>query len=216
MTDVISGIRHKPANDGAGGTISNVTGLSSAVYPAGTATDAVLYSGSWPDFGTGSFLTLAVGRVVDATAARVPVGKGSSPLGSDISISWVGGMHTLIVDDTGTQAVISPDAAKTLTNGTDVYIYIKYTPSTLLTGEAKLISTDASVCKQTTATPTTLGNVNPGTNNITRIAGIALYGWAGFKFASGIPADVDTAMAWMAAEWSLGNRYLWPGWIEKS
>ena len=40
----------------------------------------------------------------------------------------------------------------------------------------------------------------------------ALYGWAIFQFADGIPSDIAIAMEWMRAEWLRGNKAIYPGW----
>jgi len=42
-------------------------------------------------------------------------------------------------------------------------------------------------------------------------SGGALYGIAFFKFTT-IPADYKAAIAWMTAEWQLGNKVIYPGW----
>ena len=44
-------------------------------------------------------------------------------------------------------------------------------------------------------------------------ATIDTYGWAIFEFTSGtLPADIKAALYWMAKQWALGNKVIYPGW----
>lgn len=45
-------------------------------------------------------------------------------------------------------------------------------------------------------------------NTVTR-----LYGVAFFVFTGAVPADVRAAIAWMTKEWALGNKAIYPGWL---
>lgn len=212
MTDIIGGIQYQPSNDGAGGVISNVSGVTSCVYPQGTGTECPLLSGVWPNFGSKSIINFAVGRVQDAANVKIPVGDGSNANGSVISASWTNGMHAIVNDGTGSLNAGVPDVTKTLTNGTDVYISVRYTPNGYF--GCDVYGTDGAIIRTQSTNPIgVLGAIQPTASS--RIAGIALYGWAGFSFTNGIPADYLAAFNWMMADWinkPQGSRFLYPGW----
>lgn len=219
ITDTVSGLQYQPSHEGNGGTIANVSGLTSAVGISGTGATCHLMTGSWPNFGTKSIINFAVCRIVDNANLKIPIGNGSGTPANDhlVTVSWTSGMHTIVADGT-TTVKINNDTNRVLpANGTDAIIVVEYTPGVVLTAKAMDLSGNtfgAGITETVlTTTPAALGEINPGVNNYSRISGLALYGWAAFSFTGGLPADRATAYKWMAAEWaSRGNRYLWPAW----
>jgi len=72
-----------------------------------------------------------------------------------------------------------------------------------MTATAKDISGGQTSIPMTTAGGTTLTYA---------AAAAALYGMAIFTFATTVPANYQAAIAWMAHQWSRGNKVIYPGW----
>ncbi len=231
MTDIIRGIKHSPNNNNVLGSIANVvpsTTNQNTVYPNNAGSNLVgLLNGSWPTLGTNSFLMLAVANVQNTTTAKIPVGNGTGSYGTygsgDISLSFTGGMHVHVEDSvlpTPNTDSTTTDAAATLTVDTDVILIVRYQPNTLLQGDVynssgSLVAsstTPFSDLTQTKAPSSSITGISPPA--CTRVSGLAFYGWAGFIFSSGIPADWKSGCFWMAADWmsKSTNRYLYPAW----
>lgn len=220
MTDIAGGVTYQPSLDADGGTIDNgVTAVNSVLPTNGPDFfETPLRSGTWPNFGTKSVMNFAVGNISDAPRVKIPFGSadGVHPL---ITCSFSSGMHTVISDGVTTSRV-DFDTTKTLTNGQDVLIIVRYAPATLLQADVYNLS-GVLVASGTTPFPNLTQTMTPSGAigsfqpvPFSRITGISLYGWAGFSFTAGIPSDWLTGCLWMAKDWTSKNtnRYLYPRW----
>jgi hypothetical protein len=236
MVDVIRGATYQPSVGGAGYSLVNGSGTpTNTILPTAIASQ-VLTAGTFPNFRQRSVIVFCVGRIVDPTQMRIPIGQGdgdkgwSTNTGGLITMSYGGTPHILIngssspgiatvSDSTGLRV---PPAA-----GTDVSMVVEYEPYTkpdphaysfLLDENGNTFGSGPTETALSSRTEDDHGitffeiDLNPGLNNRTRLEGMALYGIAAFSFGGSIPPE-DTlrkAYVWMHENWIAGNRALPP------
>ena len=229
MVDIINGIIYRPSARAGDvgqpvGTISNTTINSvNAVTPVPSLSlaagggvladvDVPLQGAAWPKFGANrAAINFAVGRVIDPTKVKIPIGAGSADVaGADISISMAGGLHT-IIRDASLVGVSYNNASVAPAIGTDCYIAIVYDG---ISSYAEMCAFDGTYFG---ATATYMAGSGYASEIIpapyTRASGLSFYGWAGFSFAK-MPTDVETTFKWMSYMWSQGKRFLPPNWVK--
>lgn len=235
VTDITRGITYAPISNlsDLSGRLENNPTLNGAAYASRTVAvynnqlnTAVNIGGTWPQFGTNSFLTLSVGRVMssasDWSCVRSVIGNGTAIAAPDggfstFSSSWGGGHHVVVSNAANTASISSTGilTGNALTVGEDVYIITAYQPNTRLLSKAMTLNgtvrsvLDLNPTNAPSAPWGTIGAISP--SNQTRIGGLAFYGFAGFLFTT-LPTDMETACNWMANSWVNGKRYLYPGW----
>lgn len=229
ITDVINGLILQPSLGGGDWNITNGSTTVNSVYPNAFDSDGdeIPMTGLWPNFGSNSILIVAAAHVVFPDYAKLPVGNGSLSNAvypfDDVTVSWDGGMHTLVKDVNNHATVVTFDLTRKLTINHDVIIVVRVdhngtTNSDVFKTDGTLETdpvTPANTLSQSVSTNPLTATINPGVGaSSTRVNGLALYGWAGFSFTGGIPADWKSACFWMGADWmnKSTNRYLYPGW----
>lgn len=74
-----------------------------------------------------------------------------------------------------------------------------------------LANTPTDATNFATSALTTDGVFTFGASGWQQGTGTAIYGMAFFKF-SAIPSNLKSALAWMTYQWSIGNKWIYPGW----
>lgn len=206
--------------------LENSDGASNSILPS-CLSSIPLAAGSWPNWAQKSVITFATGRVMVPNKVRTPFGNGDTVIpGSDgnISVSFGGGMHTVIRDANGNQVYISSEPARALPAiGTDVGVIVEYQPATtdgitVTPGWVRSRVVDVngntfgsgSTETMQYATVQNVFDLNPSLNNKTRFGGLAFYSILAFSFNDGIPANREAAYLWMLKNHPAGNRSLPP------
>lgn len=228
ITDSVTGAVFNPAAGAAlaGLTgnykITNSAGASTAVYPQ-CDLSVEMISGVLPSFSNKAVILFACGRVVDASKTRIPYGDGygdmglSTNTGGVVSLSFAGGMHSIVNGSNAQLGVAGPDSLRVLPAvGTDVNLIVEYVPGVSLMAKAVDVNgaTFGSGTSETIVTDltVTLADVNPSLNNKTRFGGLAFYSIMAFTFDAGLPADRESVYRWLSLQHMRGNRILPPRW----
>ncbi|HHJ14279.1 MAG TPA: hypothetical protein ENJ79_07860 [Gammaproteobacteria bacterium] len=204
--DAITKHVQRPADSGTGTIASDDP--PGTVWPSSNGPDQ--WPARWPDLGrTGDILNLCVCVVKKASNAKIPIGDGSlSPNRVDFSVSWSNGLHILIVDNDGVEisGFASPD--QPLVDGETVAIAL--TLQRGLEARVQVWRSDRTKVVDFALPDPGLGAITP--TPVTRITGLAVYGWAGFVFEHGLPSIFNDGVMWALDNWPKKNMRLPPMW----
>lgn len=205
-------------SDVVGDVVINFAGLTRSTdgfAVESTSTAAQVTSGTWSAPGTKPFVLFAVGAFSAATNGVLF----GSATGSNITLK---GTAPAVTNST-LGAVCSATAATLVTADTIYGRAMVISAYNTLTGQALYEFNTTNTATALTATPT--DNTSIGSTALTEMAALTmganafqlqgtsskLYGVCFMEFTT-LPADLLAGLAWMAYQWSVGNKVIYPAW----